>query len=207
MPDEQSALNAFFSALCTSMGWQPTPWRLDVFREWARHEGMPFATTFNPLATTRQSPAAVRNIGYDIGFGPGNWNSVGVGVYRDAAAGVAATAETLQLPYYPLIRRCFAEQSVHDGAVAEFATYVGSEAYGAELVAYMASLPNDPLPPAFEPALLLRLFSCSEEDALPMDERLRNANYRLTQPGPSLWERIAALEAAYSGSPRRRQMM
>ena len=84
-----------------------------------------------------------------------------------------------------------------DGAVAEFATYVGSEAYGAELVAYMASLPNDPLPPAFEPALLLRLFSGSEEDALPMDERLRNANYRLTQPpGSSLWERIAALEAA-----------
>lgn len=195
MPDSQDLIDTFCAMLCGTMDWTPTPWRIAVLKEWARYEGMPYAPTFNPLATTRRSPAAVRNGGYDIGFGPGNWNAVGVGVYRDAAAGVAATAETLKLPYYPNIRRCFAEERAHEEAVAEFATDVGSEAYGAALVAFMASLPTDPDPDQAEVALLLRLFSGDEEADLPLVERLRNARYRLGHAGPSFWERLAALEA------------
>jgi hypothetical protein len=195
MPGTQDLIDTFFALLCGAMEWTPTPWRMAALREWARHEGMPLATTFNPLATTRRSPAAVRNAAYDFGFGAGIWNSVGVGVYRDMAAGVAATAETLQLPYYPNIRRCFVDENAYDEAVAEFATYVGSEAYGTALVAYMASLPPDPDPDQAEVALLLRLFSGDEEADLPLTERLRNARYRIGEAGPSVWERLAALEA------------
>jgi hypothetical protein len=133
----------FFAGVCVGLGWTPTPWRLAVFDEWARHEGMPFEQTWNPIATTRVSPAAVRNPNYDIGYGVGNWNSVHVGVYRDAAAGIAATVETLALDYYPNVRRCMADQSGYAEAVAELATYVGSVAYGQALVAFMTSCTAD----------------------------------------------------------------
>jgi hypothetical protein len=133
----------FFAGVCAGLGWTPTPWRLAVFDEWARHEGMPFEQTWNPIATTRVSPAAVRNPNYDIGYGVGNWNSVHVGVYRDAAAGIAATVETLALDYYPNVRRCMAEQAGYPEAVPELATYVGSVAYGQALVQFMTSCTAD----------------------------------------------------------------
>jgi hypothetical protein len=185
----------FFAGVCRGMGWEPSVWRLAVFAEWARHEGMPFEQTWNPLATTRVSAPAVRDSAYDIGFGPGNWNSVGVGVYRDATAGVAATVETLRLDYYPAIRRCFADETGFDGAVAEFATYVGSDSYGRQIVAFMRQLPasNSATAGTFEEALLLRLFSGDEEAGLPRSERLVNARYRFAQGGPSFWEMLAAL--------------
>ena len=185
----------FFSGLCRAMGWEPSAWRLAAFAEWARYEGMPLEQTWNPLATTRASTAAVRNATYDIGFGPGNWNAVGVGVYRDAAAGIAATAETLQLDYYPTIRRCFADETAFDSAVAEFATYVGSDAYGRQIVEFMRRQPRSDSAVAgtFEEALLLRLFSGDEEAQLPRRERLVNARYRLAQGGPSLLEMLEAL--------------
>ena len=166
-----------------------------MFAEWARYEGMPLEQTWNPLATTRVSTAAVRNAAYDIGYGPGNWNSVGVGVYRNPAAGIAATAETLQLDYYPTIRRCFADETALDGAVAEFATYAGSDAYGHQVVEFMRRQPHAPSTAAgtFEEALLLRLFSGDEEAALPRSERLVNARYRLAQGGPSMREVLAEL--------------
>lgn len=131
----------FFAAVCERMGWAPTAWRLAVLAEWARREGMPFERTFNPLATTRLSENTPLNTGFDIGFGPGNWNSVPVRVYCDAEAGIAATVETLSLPFYGNIRRCFADERGSEEAVPEFATYVGSEAYGRELVEFMRSLP------------------------------------------------------------------
>lgn len=130
----------FFAELCRSLGWEPTPWRVAVFNFWAQHEGMPFARTFNPLATTRLSANTPLDQAFDIGFGPGTWNSVGVRVYRDVAAGIAATAETLSLPYYPNIRRCFADQAGYDDAITEFRTYVGSDAYGRRVIDYMKAL-------------------------------------------------------------------
>ncbi len=133
--------NEFFAEVCRRLGWEPTPWRLAVFSEWARLEGMPYERTYNPLATTRLGPSTPLDTSFDIGFGPGNWNAVPVRVYRDAASGVAATVETLGLSYYPNIRRCFADERGYDGAVPEFATYVGGEAYGPVMVKFMRSLP------------------------------------------------------------------
>jgi len=144
----------FFAEVCRRLGWEPTPWRIAVFSEWARREGMPFERTFNPLATTRLSAATPLNLSYDIGFGPGCWNAVPVRVYRDAGAGVAATVETLGLDYYPNIRRCFAGETGYDEAIPEFATYVGSEAYGRDLVAFMRGLaPSQPGAHSFEERL------------------------------------------------------
>ena len=100
---------------------------------------MPFDRTFNPLATTRLSPNTQLNKSYDDGFGPGNWNDVPVRVYATAADGVTATFETLQLDYYPNIRRCFADQDGYAEAVAEFTTYVGSQSYGQRVVEFMKS--------------------------------------------------------------------
>jgi hypothetical protein len=183
----------FFAAVSRGLGWEPSAWRLAAFKEWARREGMPLAETWNPLATTRVSEAAVRNPAFDIGFGRGNWNSVRVGVYRDPQAGIAATVETLSLDYYPTIRRCFADEAGYDGAVAEFATYVGGEAYGEQLVAFMKALPRETsVEGTFEERLLLRLFSGSEESGLTREQRLSNARYRFAQPGPSLFEMAAS---------------
>jgi hypothetical protein len=195
MSDGNGAMtqDEFFGRVCEGMGWDPSAWRLAVFAEWAKCEGMPLAQTWNPLATTRVSAAAARNTGFDIGFGPGNWNSVQVGVYRDAAAGIAASVETLSLDYYPTIRRCFADETGYDGAVAEFATYVGSEAYGGQLVAFMKAQPHAlPAETPFEERLLLRLFSGDEERELTHEQRLANARYRFAQDGPSLFEMAAS---------------
>lgn len=133
----------FFVAVCQRMGWTATPWRIAVFSHWAQQEGMPFDQTFNPLATTRLSSRTALNQTYDIGYGPGNYNSVPVRVYASAADGIQATVETLQLDYYPNIRRCFADQTGHPEAVPEFTTYVGSVAYGERVVAFMSSTDAD----------------------------------------------------------------
>ena len=129
--------NEFFSAVCRRLGWEPTPWRLAVFAEWHRHEGVPLDVTWNPLATTRFSGNTPLNLEWSKGFGAGNWNSVPVRVYRDAQAGITATVETLALSYYENVRRCFREQAGYGEAVDELAVYVGSVAYGQALVNYM----------------------------------------------------------------------
>ena len=136
--------DAFFAALCRRFGWEPTAWRLAVFEYWATQEGMPFDRTFNPLATTRLSPGIRLDTTYDEGFGPGNWNGVPVRVYATPEDGITATFETLSLDYYPSIRRCFADQTGHAEAVAEFATYVGSESYGRRVVDFMNATAASP---------------------------------------------------------------
>ena len=130
------------------MGWEPTPWRLAVFREWHRHEGMPLETTWNPLATTRLSDKTPINTAYNIGYGPGNWNRVPVRVYRDPEAGITATVETLALSFYPNIRKCFETQTSWEAALPEFKTYIGSEAYGRAMLDFMAKTPVAQPPPA-----------------------------------------------------------
>jgi hypothetical protein len=140
--DSFSVMNEteFFTALCGKFGWEPTPWRLAVFAEWHRDEGMPLEKTWNPLATKRLSPDTPLNLTYDNGFGPGNWNSGLVRVYATPEAGIQATYETLALSYYTNIRRSFADQKGYPEAVGEFATWVGSVKYGQELVDFMNNL-------------------------------------------------------------------
>ncbi len=127
----------FFTGVLAGLGNKPTPWRLAVFADWHRHEGMPLGDTWNPIATTRLSKNTPLNLSWDSGFGPGNWNSVPVRVYATPEAGITATVETLLLDYYTNIRRCLADQTGYQEAVNELATYVGSVAYGQALVNFM----------------------------------------------------------------------
>ena len=131
-------IDEYFSELCRRMGWEPTPWRIEVFKFWARQEGMPFAETWNPLATTRTGPL---NAAFNNGNGPGNWNSVPVRVYANAGAGITATFETLQLSFYVNVRRCFEDQVGYDEAIRphDFTSWVGSDEYGRRVVNFMKS--------------------------------------------------------------------
>lgn len=132
-------LEEFFIEVCNKMGWSPTPWRLEVFKFWAKMEGVPFTTLWNPLATTRVSSNLKYNLKFDNGNGPGNWNSVPVKVYASAADGVEATVQTLKLDYYPNIRKCFEDQRGYAAAIGprDFTSWVGSEAYGSKVVDFM----------------------------------------------------------------------
>lgn len=118
-------------------GMPSTPWRLAVFSEWHRHEGMPLGDTWNPIATTWLSDNTPLNLTWNVGYGPGNWNSVPVRVYLNPDSGIRATYQTLNLDYYPNVRRCFRDQTGYQEAVNELATYVGSVAYGQQLVNFM----------------------------------------------------------------------
>lgn len=129
--------SSFFSEVCQGLGWEASPWRLAVFSEWHRHEGMDIERTHNPLATTWISDDTPMNLAFNVGYGPGLWNSVPVRVYRDAQSGIRATVNTLALGYYVQVRRCFADEAGYDEAVPELATYVGSWAYGQALVQFM----------------------------------------------------------------------
>jgi len=128
----------FFAEICRRLGWGVTPWRLDVMKYWATHEGMPFERTWNPWATTQ--PGDVDTT-YDNGYGPGNWNWVPVRVYRTPEAGITATVETILNGYYPNILRCFQDQVGYQEAVGpqDFTSWVGSAAYGQNVVDYMNS--------------------------------------------------------------------
>lgn len=139
-------IDEYFAEVCRQMGWEPTMWRLTVFGEWARSEGISSGDGYrtlgfhwNPLATTYIG----RRSTVDIGSGPGKWNNAnngqGVGIYADAAAGIEATVVTLRLPFYQNIRRCFADQNGYQAAIGpqDFTSWVGSAAYGAAMVNFM----------------------------------------------------------------------
>lgn len=134
-------LDEFFAQLCRAMGWEPTPWRIAVFKEWARFEGMPFERTWNPLATSRAPGPGVKTTSEDIGYGPGNWNSVPVRIYATPNDGIEATRQTLMLEYYPWVRQCFRDQRPYEEARGprDFTSWVGHDAYGGQLLAFMAT--------------------------------------------------------------------
>lgn len=145
-------LAAFMSDVCGGMGWAPTPWRLAVLRHWADLEDDErwrlILLASNPLATTRVTGGI--DLSFDNGNGPGRWNSAGVTVYRDRAAGVVATVETLKLSFYPNVRRSFVDQQAYDEALPELVTYIGSEGYARDLLAFMRTSPaskGEPLTP------------------------------------------------------------
>src|SRR3990167_2255419 len=124
--DEQE----FFSRVCQGMGWEPTPTRIAMFKAWAYEEGMPFESTWNPLATTWYFNGPPLDETYNNGYGAGNWNWVPVRVYRDAEAGIEATVLTLsQTAYYRWIRKSFEDETGYDEAVADLATWSGGGGY------------------------------------------------------------------------------
>lgn len=138
----------FFADLCKRFGWSPTPWRVQVFNYWANHEfpdvdgngnNELFDKAYNPLATTWITRETPLNLSFNNGNGPGFWNSVPVKVYANYEAGLTATELTLRLSYYFNIRRCFLDQKGYEAAIKpeDFATWVGSEAYGRDVVNFM----------------------------------------------------------------------
>lgn len=156
-PDE------WYGGLCQRMGWPPTAWRKAVMAFWAQQEGMPFAQTFNPFATTYHG-AGVTDSPQDIGFGPGRWNKVGVGIYASPSDGVEATALTLSLSYYANIRKAFADQTGYPSIVGpqDFTTWVGNNVYGQRILDFMLTCTADrgyaaATPATTDPALTKRL--------------------------------------------------
>ena len=130
-------LDKFFIDLLDMMKLAPTEWRVGVLKEWARNESTAlYEQAFNPLATTwytDDTPLSIKNIGY----GPGNWNSVPVRIYASHETGVLATFKTLSLDYYFNIRNCLKDQTGYVAAISDFKTWVGSEAYGRNMVNFM----------------------------------------------------------------------
>lgn len=145
----------FFVLVCKARGWLPTKWRIAVFNFWAWHE-TPRRTdgntdlydlAFNPLATTQP----VRTEDYkqeNRGFGLGNWNSVPVRMYRTPEIGAQATADTMSSDwYYHWVNQCFIDQKGYQEAVGgpgqgnerDFHSWVGSIAYGQDVVNFMNS--------------------------------------------------------------------
>lgn len=116
-----------------------TPWRSEFLDFWALQEGMSYDKTFNPFATTWLSTDVNLNNLYNIGYGPGNWNSVPVRVYASQHDGVKATFNTLQLSYYNNIRKAISEQKINPDIVGpkDFTSWVGSDAYGKAILAHM----------------------------------------------------------------------
>lgn len=139
-------LHEYFAELCRRMGWEPTLWRIAVFEEWARREGIVVGEGlrrldfhWNPLATTWLEGRSDK----DIGYGPGKWNNAnpphGVGIYASADAGIEATRLTLINARYENIRRCFKDQNGYQAAIGplDFTSWVGSASYGADMVNFM----------------------------------------------------------------------
>lgn len=124
----------FFSAVLRGLRIPPSAKRLRMLAEWHRREGMPLEETWNPLATTWWFDGQPTLSSQNIGYGPGNWNSVPVRIYATPQDGIYATVATLAQDYYTNIIRCLRDETGYEAAIPEFATYVGSWAYGQELV-------------------------------------------------------------------------
>lgn len=202
----EQGLDSFFTALCRGMGWEPTPWRIDVFTFWAQQEGMLYERTFNPLATTRTGPGITLQ-SLDMGFGPGNWNSVPVRMYATEESGVEATRQTLLLDYYVNVRRCFADQRGYPEAVGprDFTSWVGSNVYGQRIVDHMnASKVAKTMftPPASDITLddiVLALFAGKEQAASrpTREQRLTYARNRVREAANGEAVSLVELVGAY----------
>ncbi len=92
------------------LGITPTAWNIAFLDEWARHEGA-YAASYNPLATTM--------------WAEGSWcfNEVCVRHYPDQLTGILATAQTLQLSYYPAIRETLSTSTMIPGTARELRTW------------------------------------------------------------------------------------
>lgn len=139
----------FWKALLAKWNLVLTPWRQEFFEYWANHEGMPFDKTWNPLATTWLSADTALNLGYNIGYGGGNWNSVPVRVYATFDDGVLATFRTLSLDYYVNLRKSITEQRINVNVIGpkDFTSWVGSDAYGRDVYNHMLAweVSNNPV--------------------------------------------------------------
>ena len=148
-----SAPDSFISKLLSRFNLPVTQWRMEFIRFWAEQEGMPYDAnemkkmypslpevgTYNPLATTMLRPDSRTNISFDIGYGPGNWNSIPVRVYADEDAGVDATYQTLKLSYYVNIIRALQEEQVNTQMIGpqDFVSWVGNDVYGLRVYQHM----------------------------------------------------------------------
>jgi hypothetical protein len=172
----------FWVKLLGKLALPATDWRIAVFEFWAQQENMPYDRTFNPLATTRISPAIALNTSYDIGFGPGNWNHVPVRVYATENDGVQATFETIQLSYYENIRKMLLEQKPNLGIIGpnDFTSWVGPDnPYGQRVYDYALSLP----PPSV--TIPATVFSAEQRA-----EVMKMIEFFVSSSFPAYWEAL-----------------
>jgi hypothetical protein len=173
------------------LGMEATPKRLAMMLAWAAQEGISNGSNatrhlnvhWNPLATTRQGTRYPRNLDFNNGNGPGNWNTIRlsgggtihVGVYRDRETGIRATVDTLLQSYYPNIRESLRRETGLDAAVADFATYVGADSYGERLIAQWKSIGGVTEMPAPAPP------DDGEEDEMAAMDAVRELNAALVK--------------------------
>ncbi len=105
----------FVAAVLQGMGWEPTPFRMNLMREWISGERT--GAGYNPLATTQEG-----------GEDPSDpfWNDNGgnpVKNYRDFDTGVQQTIRTLSNQYYPALRATFETEQIQPGAAENAATW------------------------------------------------------------------------------------
>jgi hypothetical protein len=159
-PAPSAGLEPFMAEVLAGLGMEATPKRLAMMLAWAAQEGISngsnptrhLSVHWNPLATTRAGARYPRNLDFDNGNGPGNWNTIRlagggtihVGVYRDRETGIRATVDTIAQDYYVNIRESLRRETGLDAAIPEFATYVGPDSYGARLVAQWKSIGGEP---------------------------------------------------------------
>lgn len=166
--------NEFFSLVCAYLGIAVTPWRLRFFAIWAKYEsdGRLLSQAFNPLATTQDRHRVAI----------GNWNSVGVKIFSNGNDGAQSTAETITNGFYPAIVRLLNEQSfvIGDPELRKnFTTWVGSDAYGLQLLTEAQGITDSKGGVSVEPDLsledVMRVLSKAK-----MKEWLRDGDELLT---------------------------
>ena len=96
--------NRFFSAVLYQLHIDPRAETLAWLHNWSQYENTKAA--WNPLATTRK-----------LGAGETNFNTANVKSYLTFDDGVRATAETLALPYYVVIRQSLKAGEFVDGEI------------------------------------------------------------------------------------------
>lgn len=133
----------FWPGVLAGISAPNSPWNQTTLEFWARQEGNENYRFWinNPLASTQ---AGNLDTSFNIGLGPGIWNSVGVKVYADAQSGINAMVTTLLNGYYPNILRCLRDQTAYPEVVRDFNIWIngpnaGSNAssYGPAVLAFM----------------------------------------------------------------------
>lgn len=213
--EDEPSPEEFFAEVLALLGMESTPVRVAMLVSWSRYEGMLDGSTpdrrlsvhWNPLATTSAHAPIKLNPNFNVGHGPGNWNSVPVRVYLTAADGIRATADTIALDWaYPTIRACLRDVAAYPEAKADFRTWVGPEPnynYGPavllewrQIIAAAGATPPPVTPPATGGAdLVLR-------QAMAMREDIRAVASNLDLPTV---ERAHAALVAAGVIPRREQ--
>ena len=105
-------LDNFNKRLLGALSLDPTPWRLEFLREWARWEGT--GASYNPFATTWEDPTLENSANpWWNTFQDQQGREYHVRNYRSLQAGIDATVRTILQPaYYATLRGVLSRQAI-----------------------------------------------------------------------------------------------